>query len=81
MTCTDIIRLLSDYLDGELDRKTLREIDRHLEECEECRLLVDNTRKLIQIYCDAKPVPIPASVRKRIYSKLAKKIQKPREAK
>jgi Putative zinc-finger len=70
MNCRGVIRELSSYLDGELDRITLAEIELHLERCEDCRLVVDTTRKTIDIFCKAEPVPLPEDVRQRLHSTL-----------
>lgn len=42
MTCQDLP--LADFVDGELDTATERQVERHLEECPECRALVADLR-------------------------------------
>jgi anti-sigma factor RsiW len=74
--CKNIVVELSDYLDGELDQETLAEVQRHLERCEDCRLLVDTTRKTIQIYCNSEPVPLPDDVRERLHKALEQRLSR-----
>ena len=36
MSCDDVLRVLSDYLDGELDEGTVARVDEHLRMCRRC---------------------------------------------
>ncbi len=74
MNCRGVIRELSCYLNGELDASARADLERHLEHCEDCRLVVDTTQKTIQIFCNAEPVPLPPDVRERLHSALAKRL-------
>ena len=42
----------------------------HLARCNDCRLVVDTTRKTIHIFCKAEPVPLPDDVRQRLHPAL-----------
>lgn len=66
MKCKDVIRELSEYLDGNLDESLVAEIHRHMEHCDDCRLVVDTTRKTIRIYCNQEPAPLPDDVSARL---------------
>lgn len=73
MTCRDVIRGLCEYLDGELDPTLAQSLLRHLERCHDCRLVVDTTRRTIQIYCDAEPLPLLKGIQDRLDRALAEK--------
>ncbi len=73
MNCRGVIRELSSYLDGDLPPSLLAELEIHLKRCEDCRLIVDTTRKTIEIYCNAEPIPIPEDVRTRLHQTLLQK--------
>ena len=75
MKCKDVILELSNYLDGELEPSLLAEVKRHMEHCEDCRLVVDTTRKTIQLYCNAEPAPLPDDVRDRLHKALEKRLR------
>ena len=75
MTCKEVIRKLSEYLDGELDPVLAEQLTRHLEHCEDCGLVVDTTRKTIQMYCDAEPAPLPNEVRRQLDRAFAEKFR------
>jgi anti-sigma factor RsiW len=37
MRCRQVIDKISEYIDGELDPELVRELERHLQHCEDCR--------------------------------------------
>lgn len=76
MNCKQVVRQLCDYLDGDLDPALAEQLQRHLELCEDCHLVVDTTRKTIEIYCNTEPLPLPPGVRERLQRALADKLGK-----
>jgi len=74
VNCRNIIHELCSYLDGELDRPVVTDIEAHLSRCSDCRLIVDTTRKTIEIYCNAQPIPLPDDVRQRLHEALLKRL-------
>ncbi len=76
MTCKEVIRKLSEYLDGELDPLLAEQLTRHLEHCEDCGLVVDTTRKTIEMYCNAEPAPLPDEVQKQLDRAFAEKFRR-----
>lgn len=78
MRCKNVIRELCDYLDGQLDKTVLADLEHHLENCEDCRLVVDTTKKTVQIFCNSEPVPIPEETRSRLHQALFSRLRKPR---
>jgi anti-sigma factor RsiW len=78
LNCKSIIRELSNYLDGDLDPVVKSELERHLEHCEDCNMIVDQTKKSIEILCDSRPVQLPADVRSRLHSALRQKLARNR---
>ncbi len=79
MNCKGVIRELSDYIDGDLDPVIVKELERHLEHCEDCKMILDQTKQSIDIYCGSKRVSLPGDVRSRIHSALrAQMREKPR---
>ncbi len=68
--CRRLKALLGDYLDGELDEQLCQEMESHLGDCQPCRAVVDTTRRTIQLYCDERPVELPADVQQRLFERL-----------
>lgn len=75
MNCKGVIQELNDHLDGNLDSSLAKELEAHLEHCEDCRVIVDTTKKTVDILCDAEPAELPDGVRDRLQSALAKKVK------
>ncbi len=75
MNCKNVIREISDYIDGDLDLSVRQELERHLEHCEECKIVVDQTRMTVQLFCDSKPIELPGDVKSRLHDALHRKLQ------
>lgn len=70
-SCRHLLDTLSDYLDGELSAELCRELERHLADCENCRVVVDTLRKTIELYRETVPEPqLPSDVRLRLFQRL-----------
>ncbi len=69
--CHKILDSLCDYIDGDLDQELCAEIERHMEGCEDCRIVVDTMRKTIYLYRTTNPCPdVPGEVRERLFKTL-----------
>jgi anti-sigma factor RsiW len=66
MRCRQVVDKISEYLDGELDPELVLELERHLEHCEDCRIVVDTTHKTVEVFCHTEPAPLPDDVRERL---------------
>jgi anti-sigma factor RsiW len=65
---------ISEYLDGALDENLKIELELHISNCKDCRLVVDTTRKTIEIFCNSDPVALPVDVKQRLHEALAKRL-------
>jgi anti-sigma factor RsiW len=69
--CRHLLDSLSDYIDGQLREELCQEINRHLADCENCKIVVDTLRGTIFLYRVSAPKPeIPDEVRQRLYQRL-----------
>jgi predicted anti-sigma-YlaC factor YlaD len=69
--CQFLLDSLSDYVDGNLGEQVCAEIEKHLVECEDCRIVVDSLRKTISLYHTASEHPsVPADVKERLFRRL-----------
>lgn len=74
MNCKGVIREISNYMDGELELAIRQELERHLEHCGDCMLILDQTRKSIEILCDSEPIPLPSDLHTRLRAALRDKL-------
>ena len=59
MNCQELLEQLSDYLDEGARQELCREIEVHLERCQDCKIVVDKTRKTIFLYQADHVVELP----------------------
>jgi anti-sigma factor RsiW len=69
--CKKLLASLSEYIDGDLDPELYHELEKHIGECDDCRIVVNTTQKTIELYQeDSSEIPIPEAMRKRLYERL-----------
>ena len=70
-SCRHLLGSLSEYVDGDLGEELCAEIDRHLQDCNNCRVVIDSLRKTINLYQVTTPSPsVPNDVRQRLFHSL-----------
>jgi anti-sigma factor RsiW len=74
--CKGLLSELADYLDEMLDPALRMEIEEHLAKCKNCRVVVNTTKKTIEIFCNSEPVPLPADTRQRLHAALEKRMRR-----
>ena len=69
--CRKFLSSLSDYVDGVLQEELCAEIERHMSDCEDCRIVIDTLRKTVYLYRNS-PMPsaVPDDVRQRLFHRL-----------
>ncbi len=71
MNCLDILRNMSDYIDGELDAEFCKEIEAHIRSCPDCKIVVDTLKKTLQLYrISGQEITLPKDVRERLFGRL-----------
>ena len=69
--CSHLLGSLSEYVDGALGEEICEEIERHVSDCEDCRIVIDTLKKTIYLYHEtAEPPDIPEEVRSRLFKRL-----------
>ncbi len=70
--CKALLGSLSEYIDGELPAELCAEIEKHLEGCENCRVVLNTTKRtidLVQLPVDVEET-VPLDVRERLFKRL-----------
>ena len=55
MNCNGVIREISNYIDGDLDAAMKHELEGHLHHCEDCAMVVNQTKMTVEVFCDSQP--------------------------
>lgn len=64
--CLDYIKELNDYLDGDLDPSICAEIEKHIGECNNCRIMVDSLRQTVKLCREGKEEKLPEVLESRL---------------
>jgi len=67
VNCQELLGQLSDYVDGELEAALCSELEAHLTDCPDCRIMVDTVRKTITLYHTQAADSLPSDVQDRLY--------------
>jgi len=69
--CVNLLGSLSEYIDGELNPELCAEIERHLAGCEDCRVVLNTTKRTIDlVHAPIEKPAIPDDVRERLFKRL-----------
>ena len=71
--CSYLLGSLSEYVDGTLGELLCEEIERHVADCEDCRVVIDTLEKTIYLYrttAEMEPPSVPEDVKERLYKRL-----------
>lgn len=73
MKCTQFLQELTDYLDGKISADLRAELDEHLHWCHECHVVMNTTKKTIEIYRDNQIYELPDDLRSRLHQAIMTK--------
>lgn len=69
--CDELLGSLSAYIDGELSPELCEELERHLAECDNCRVVLNTTKRTIDLVHTPREKPdLPHDVRERLFKRL-----------
>jgi predicted anti-sigma-YlaC factor YlaD len=69
--CQRLIGELSNLIEGTISPELCAELEAHLKECKNCRIVVDTTKKTIELYHrDEASVEVPEVMREKLWKRL-----------
>ena len=74
LTCKEFLQELNDYLDETGDAGLRRRIEAHITECPNCFVILDTTKRTIQVYKGMQPQNIPDDVQSRLMKAVERKL-------
>jgi len=74
--CSKYIQNIADYIDGEIDESLCADIEKHLKECNNCRLMVDSLKQTVVLCRDGKKEKLPPELENRLNNVLKSRWQK-----
>jgi anti-sigma factor RsiW len=79
--CKEFLQELTDYLDGKISESLRAELDEHLHWCHECHVVMNTTKKTIEIYRDNQIYELPEDLRTRLHQAILTKCRDTRPEK
>ena len=74
LTCKEFLQELNDYLDDAVDVQLRRHIEAHITECPNCFVILDTTKKTIQVYKGMQPQVLPQDVQARLMQAVERRL-------
>jgi len=69
--CENLLSSLSEYIDGGLSPELCQEIEKHLTGCENCRVVLNTTKRTIDLVQQPEnQAAVPEDVRERLFKRL-----------
>lgn len=69
--CKEHLRQFSDYIDGELAPELCAQLEAHMQQCEDCRIVMNTLQKTIDLYhVNSDAETLPEQVRSRLFARL-----------
>lgn len=70
ISCLEVIREISNYVEGDLDPLLRAAITLHLESCDHCTAVLVGTRNVIRLVCDDRAFTLPPGFSHRLFARL-----------
>jgi anti-sigma factor (TIGR02949 family) len=71
LSCEELLGSLSLYIDDELAPELCQELEKHLEGCDNCRIVLNTTKRTIElVHSPVEKSDLPDDVRERLFKRL-----------
>jgi anti-sigma factor (TIGR02949 family) len=71
LKCEELLGSLSAYIDGDLGAELCQELEKHLSECDNCRVVLNTTKRTIELVrSPVEKSDLPEDVRERLFKRL-----------
>jgi predicted anti-sigma-YlaC factor YlaD len=75
LSCEEVRREISNYLDDDMSPSMRRLLETHLEQCRKCAVLLDSTHNVLVLLADEQRFELPAGFSIRVREMLAKELR------
>jgi Putative zinc-finger len=80
ISCEEVWREVSNYLEGEIGVELRARMEEHFKGCKHCTAVLDGTRNVVHLVGDARAFELPAGFSNRLYQKLNHKLTQDRQS-
>ena len=71
--CREYLEDLCSYVDGEADDSVCKEIEKHLADCQDCKIMIDTLRQTVKLCREGKEEPLPEGLKATMKAVIEKK--------
>jgi anti-sigma factor (TIGR02949 family) len=74
LTCKEFLQELNEYLDENIDVELRRKLEAHINACPNCFVILDTTKRTVQVYKGMEAQVIPPEVHTRLMAAIEKRM-------
>jgi anti-sigma factor (TIGR02949 family) len=74
LTCKEFLHELNQFLDEAVSAESRAELEKHVNECPNCFVIVDTTKKTLKVFKGVTEKALPADVHSRLMQALEKRM-------
>jgi anti-sigma factor RsiW len=71
ISCVEVWREISSYIDGDLDSELKARLELHLKNCKDCRAVLQGTSNTVRLLTDGDWYPLPEGFSERLFARLS----------
>jgi anti-sigma factor RsiW len=75
LSCKEIRRQLSNYIDNDISSEMREVLEAHLSQCRHCAAIVDGTRNILVLIADDRVFPLPIGFSERLHLRLRRELE------
>jgi putative zinc finger protein len=75
LSCKEIRRQLSNYIDNDISSEMREVLEAHLSQCRHCAAIVDGTRNILVLIADDRVFPLPIGFSERLLLRLRRELK------
>ena len=76
MTCKEFLAQLDDLIDGSVSSQMRIELEAHIGKCGHCEVILNTTRKTIEIYRSHEIYELPSTLQERLHAAIMARCKK-----
>ena len=73
ISCMEVWREISNYIDGEIDADLRARMEAHFRVCAHCKAVYDGTKNVVKLVADGVEYQMPEGFSQRLYQKIKSK--------
>ncbi len=73
ISCLEVWREISNYVDGEVDPELRARMEAHFKVCAHCKAIVDGTQNVVKLVADGVEYQVPEGFSRRLYDRIKAK--------